>query len=72
MTEVTRILSAIEHGDPAAAEQLLPLVYDEPADDVRTLNQALNQLAGENPLFAPAVLNLDGVDEVIQASASAI
>jgi RNA polymerase sigma factor (TIGR02999 family) len=29
MTEVTRILSAIEHGDPYAAEQLLPLVYDE-------------------------------------------
>src|SRR3954453_17940358 len=29
MTEVTRILSAIEAGDPAAAEQLLPLVYDE-------------------------------------------
>src|SRR5215470_13546355 len=29
MTDVTRILSAIEHGDPHAAEQLLPLVYDE-------------------------------------------
>src|SRR5215470_15308716 len=29
MTEVTRILSPIEHGDPCAAEQLLPLVYDE-------------------------------------------
>jgi RNA polymerase sigma factor (TIGR02999 family) len=29
MSEVTRILSAIEHGDPRAAEQLLPLVYDE-------------------------------------------
>jgi hypothetical protein len=29
MSEVTRILSAIEHGDPSAAEQLLPLVYDE-------------------------------------------
>jgi RNA polymerase sigma factor (TIGR02999 family) len=29
MTDVTRILSAIEHGDPSAAEQLLPLVYDE-------------------------------------------
>src|SRR5262245_33996791 len=29
MTDVTRILSAIEQGDPAAAEQLLPLVYDE-------------------------------------------
>ncbi|HEV3443602.1 MAG TPA: ECF-type sigma factor [Gemmataceae bacterium] len=29
MNEVTRILSAIEDGDPAAAENLLPLVYDE-------------------------------------------
>jgi hypothetical protein len=28
MTEVTRILSAIEQGDPHAAEQLLPLIYD--------------------------------------------
>jgi hypothetical protein len=29
MTEVTRILTAIERGDPHAAEELLPLVYDE-------------------------------------------
>ena len=29
MSEVTRILSAIEQGDPHAASQLLPLVYDE-------------------------------------------
>jgi RNA polymerase sigma factor (TIGR02999 family) len=29
MTEVTRILSAIQQGDPHAAAQLLPLVYDE-------------------------------------------
>lgn len=29
MSEVTRILSAIEEGDPHAAEQLLPLVYNE-------------------------------------------
>jgi RNA polymerase sigma factor (TIGR02999 family) len=29
MNEVTRILSGIEAGDPHAAEQLLPLVYDE-------------------------------------------
>jgi RNA polymerase sigma factor (TIGR02999 family) len=29
MSGVTRILSQIESGDPAAAEQLLPLVYDE-------------------------------------------
>jgi hypothetical protein len=29
MTDVTLLLSAIEHGDPSAAETLLPLVYDE-------------------------------------------
>src|SRR5262245_41057026 len=29
MSDVTRILTAIEHGDRRAAEQLLPLVYDE-------------------------------------------
>jgi RNA polymerase sigma factor (TIGR02999 family) len=29
MNDVTRVLSAIDHGDPHAAAQLLPLVYDE-------------------------------------------
>jgi hypothetical protein len=29
MNEVTGILSAIEHGDPRASEELLPLVYRE-------------------------------------------
>jgi RNA polymerase sigma factor (TIGR02999 family) len=43
MTEVTRILSAIEQGDPHAAEQLLPLVYDE----LRKL--AARKLAQEKP-----------------------
>jgi RNA polymerase sigma factor (TIGR02999 family) len=43
MTEVTRILSAIEQGEPQAAEQLLPLVYDE----LRKL--AADKLARETP-----------------------
>jgi RNA polymerase sigma factor (TIGR02999 family) len=43
MSEVTRILSTIEQGDPHAAEQLLPLVYDE----LRRL--AAQKLAAENP-----------------------
>src|SRR5262245_26446066 len=43
MSEVTRILSAIEDGDPSAAEQLLPLVYDE----LRQL--AAQRLAQEKP-----------------------
>jgi len=29
VSEVTRILSSIEHGDPSAADELLPLVYEE-------------------------------------------
>lgn len=29
MKDVTKILSAIEHGDPAATDELLPLVYHE-------------------------------------------
>jgi RNA polymerase sigma factor (TIGR02999 family) len=43
MSEVTRILSAIEQGEPHAAEQLLPLVYDE----LRRL--AAQKLAHEKP-----------------------
>jgi len=43
MSEVTRILSAVEQGDPHAAEQLLPLVYDE----LRKLAAA--RLADEQP-----------------------
>jgi RNA polymerase sigma factor (TIGR02999 family) len=43
MSDVTRILSAIEQGDPHASEQLLPLVYDE----LRQL--AAQRLAQEKP-----------------------
>jgi RNA polymerase sigma factor (TIGR02999 family) len=43
MSDVTRILSQIEQGDPQAAEKLLPLVYDE----LRKL--AAGKLAQEKP-----------------------
>src|SRR5262245_56700979 len=43
MTEVTRVLSMIEQADSQAAEQLLPLVYDE----LRKL--AAQRLAQEKP-----------------------
>jgi len=43
MNDVTRILSAIDQGDPRAAEELLPLVYDE----LRRL--AAQRLAQEKP-----------------------
>jgi RNA polymerase sigma factor (TIGR02999 family) len=43
MSEVSRIISALDPGDPHAAEQLLPLVYDE----LRRL--AAQKLASERP-----------------------
>jgi RNA polymerase sigma factor (TIGR02999 family) len=66
MSDVTRILSQIEHGDPAAAEQLLPLVYDE----LRKLAAA--KLAQEKPgqtlqataLVHEAYVRLVDVDKV--------
>jgi RNA polymerase sigma factor (TIGR02999 family) len=66
MSEVTRILCAIEHGEPHAAEQLLPLVYDE----LRQL--AAQKLAQEQPgqtlqataLVHEAYLRLVDVDKV--------
>jgi RNA polymerase sigma factor (TIGR02999 family) len=65
MSDVTRILSAIEQGDPHAAEQLLPLVYDE----LRRL--AAEKLANEPPgqtlqataLIHEAYLRLVDVDQ---------
>jgi RNA polymerase sigma factor (TIGR02999 family) len=64
MTDVTRILSAIEKGDPHAAAQLLPLVYDE----LRKL--AAQRLVREKPgqtleataLVHEAYLRLVGAD----------
>jgi RNA polymerase sigma factor (TIGR02999 family) len=65
MSDVTRILSAIEQGDPSAAEQLLPLVYDE----LRKL--AAQKMAQEKPdqtlqataLVHEAYLRLVGVSK---------
>src|SRR5947208_8027506 len=66
MSEVTRILSAIEQGDPHAAGQLLPLVYDE----LRQL--AAQKLSNEKPgqtlqataLVHEAYVRLVDVDKV--------
>ena len=68
MTEVTRILDQIQEGDPRAAEQLLPLVYDE----LRKL--AAQRLAQEKPgqtldataLVHEAYLRLVDVDRAQQ------
>jgi RNA polymerase sigma factor (TIGR02999 family) len=68
MTEVTRILCAIDQGDGHAAEQLLPLVYDE----LRRL--AAQKLAQERPgqtleataLVHEAYMRLVGGDPIQQ------
>jgi RNA polymerase sigma factor (TIGR02999 family) len=73
MTEVTRLLSAIERGEPQAAEQLLPLVYDE----LRKL--AAQKLGHEQPgqtlqataLVHEAYLRLVGVKHESEAQAKA-
>lgn len=65
MSEVTRILTAIQQGDPNAAEELLPLVYD----DLRQLAAA--RLAHEKPgqtlqataLVHDAYIRLVGADQ---------
>jgi RNA polymerase sigma factor (TIGR02999 family) len=54
MSEVTRILSAIEEGDPHAAEQLLPLVYDELR---RLAGQKLSQEKPGQTLQATALVH---------------
>src|SRR5437773_8687820 len=66
MSDVTRILSAIEHGDPHAAEQLLPLVYDE----LRKLaarkmaNEAPGQTLQATALVHDAYLRLVDTDKI--------
>jgi hypothetical protein len=55
MKDVTQVLSAIEQGDPQAAEQLLPLVYDE------LCKVAAEKLARERP--GPALQATALVDE---------
>jgi RNA polymerase sigma factor (TIGR02999 family) len=54
MNEVTRILSAVEQGDPHAAEQLLPLVYEELR---RLAAQKMAQEAPEQTLQATALVH---------------
>ena len=68
MNEVTRVLAAVEQGEPHAAEQLLPLVYDE----LRRL--AAHKLTHEKPgqtlqataLVHAAYLRLVDVDKAQQ------
>ena len=64
MSEVTRVLASIEQGEPHAAEQLLPLVYDE----LRRLaaqklgREAIGQTLQATALVHEAYLRLVGRD----------
>src|SRR5271166_1911474 len=66
MSEVTRILSAIEQGDPNAAELLLPLVYDELRQLAaqRLAQEAPGQTLQATALVHDAYLRLVDVDKV--------
>jgi RNA polymerase sigma factor (TIGR02999 family) len=66
MGQVTRILSAIESGDPHAAEQLLPLVYDElrKLAAQRMAQEAPGQTLQATALVHEAYLRLVDVEKV--------
>jgi len=65
MSDVTHILSAIENGDPSAAEQLLPLVYEELRKLAahRLAQEKSGQTLQATALVHEAYLRLVGVDE---------
>ena len=65
MSEVTRILSAIERGDPQAAAQLLPLVYDElrKLAAQRMAQEAPGQTLQATALVHEAYLRLVGAEQ---------
>jgi RNA polymerase sigma factor (TIGR02999 family) len=64
MNDVTQILSAIDRGDPGAAEQLLPLVYDElrKVAAARLAREAPGQTLQATALVHEAYLRLVGGD----------
>ena len=64
MSDVTRILESIEHGDPKAADELLPLVYGElrKLAASRMANEAPNQTLQPTALVHEAWLRLVGND----------
>jgi hypothetical protein len=68
MNDVTRILSAIDQGDPQAAEQLLPLVYDElrRLAVVKMAQEAPGQTLQATALVHDAYVRLVDVDNVQQ------
>jgi RNA polymerase sigma factor (TIGR02999 family) len=66
MANVTQILSEIEHGDPSAAEQLLPLVYSELRQlaAAKLTNEKRGQTLQATALVHEAYLRLVDVEKV--------
>jgi len=64
LSDVTRILESIEHGDPKAADELLPLVYGElrKLATSKMANEAPNQTLQPTALVHEAWLRLVGND----------
>ena len=62
MSNVTRILESIEHGDPTAADKLLPMVYEElrKLASSRMANEAPNQTLQPTALVHEVWLRLVG------------
>ena len=65
MTDVTQILSQIEHGDAAAAERLLPLIYDElrKLASVKLAHEKPGQTLQATALVHEAYLRLVGSEQ---------
>jgi RNA polymerase sigma factor (TIGR02999 family) len=68
MSDVTQILSAVEQGDPQAAEQLLPLVYEELRKLARQkmAQEATGQTMQATALVHEAYLRLVDKDKVLR------
>ena len=67
MTDVTQILSQIEHGDSAASDQLLPLVYSElrKLAAVRLANEKPGQTLQATALVHEAYIKLVGAESSV-------
>lgn len=68
MNQITQILHAVDRGDPKAAEELLPLVYEElrKLAAARMANEAVGHTLQPTALVHEAWLRLAGNDSQIQ------
>jgi RNA polymerase sigma factor (TIGR02999 family) len=68
LNEITQMLQAVDRGDPAAAEQLLPLVYEElrKLAAARMANEAAGHTLQPTALVHEAWLRLAGNDAQVQ------